>query len=163
LGEILPRGGPTADVAHTTVVEAEARGDLRRRARATALARRREEIEDVAVALRQLFGLGDGRTHVPDSPRNDHHESPRVTLCKIRAPGAGLVPAPLDVDEYSNVLYNRVDGKGATMEDGRVPTTFRLTPETRRLLAELARLLDKSQRAVIEEIIRQRAKREGVR
>jgi hypothetical protein len=29
-----------------------------------------------------------------DSPRNDHHESPRVTLCKIRAPGAGLPHEP---------------------------------------------------------------------
>jgi hypothetical protein len=69
------------------------------------------------------------------------------------------------IDEYSFLLYNRADGKerAVSESDGRVPTTFRLTPETRRLLVELARLLDKSQRAVIEEIVRQRAKREGVR
>ncbi len=43
--------------------------------------------------------------------------------------------------------------------EGRIPTTFRLKPETRRLLALLAEKLDMSQRAVIELAIRELARR----
>ena len=57
------------------------------------------------------------------------------------------------------------DGEGAMgrAKANTIPTTFRLTPEARRLLVALAERKGVNRTAAVEMVIREAAKREGIK
>ena len=66
------------------------------------------------------------------------------------------------IDYFSPSLNGPVHGYRESMARPRVITSMRLTPETKSLLARLSDLLGMSQAAVIETLIREKARREKV-